>query len=200
MTERSTPWRRRRPAPDLSPHVLIIPVIMLLGCGAALAQDDDRFGEHLAQAEMALQEQDYGRAAAEYRRAAELTENDDVAKQATRVAYTYGFNDDALASAKRWRELDPDSDEALLYVAQLHLRLGDLRTARKRFGELIELGEEAPEERLLSLIPILSEEDPENADKLMQRHDRHRVLAIGRLAIRMRQPPHQLIGILGILF
>ena len=123
---------------------------------------------HLLQAELALQGSDYLEAAREYRKAAEISESVDVARQATRVGYGFGFNEEALLAAKRWLELEPDSDEALLYVAQLQLRLGDLRKSRRNLKTLIERGDEGADQRLLSLVPILSEEDPEDADKVMR--------------------------------
>ena len=54
-------------------------------------------------------------------------------------------------------------------MAQLNLRLDNLRASRSAFARLIEGAEESPEQRLLSLIPILSEEDPGNAYRLMRR-------------------------------
>lgn len=137
--------------------------------GSAWSQDGDTVDQHLERAEQALREHDYRLAAREYRQAAELDENPEIAIRATRVGYTYGFNNDALASAERWLELQEDSEEALLYVAQLHLRMGDLGDARRAFARLIANAESDPEERLLSLIPILSDEDPEDAAKLMWR-------------------------------
>jgi tetratricopeptide (TPR) repeat protein len=92
----------------------------------------------------------------------------DIARQATRVGYSFGFNEEALLAAQRWLELDGDSDEALLYVAQLQLRLDDLRNARRNFKKLIERGDEDADARLLSLVQVLSEEDPEKADKVMR--------------------------------
>ncbi|HSG65285.1 MAG TPA: tetratricopeptide repeat protein, partial [Gammaproteobacteria bacterium] len=130
--------------------------------------DSETASAHILQAEIALQQEEYKLAASEYRKAAELSRNAETAQQATRVAYSYGFDEDALASAKRWVELDADSDEALLYVAQLELRLGDLRNAERSFEALLARGNEPTDEKLLSLIPFLSQEDPENAYKLMR--------------------------------
>ena len=162
---------RRRPPSAQANWLLLTTTLILLACNSVPAQDRDADSvrEHLDRAKLALEQQDYSRAADEYYRAAKLSENPEVAVQATRIAYTYGFNEEALAAAERWLELDEDSEEALLYVAQLNLRLGDLRNARREFARLIERADEAPEERLVSLIPILSEEDAENADKLMRR-------------------------------
>ena len=140
-------------------------------CAAAYADGEQARSEaaaHLLQAELALQGSDYREAAREYRKAAQISESVDVARQATRVAYGFGFNDEALLAAERWLELDENSDEALLYVAQLQLRLGDLRKSRRNFRKLIERGDEDADQRLLSLVQVLSEEDPEDADKVMR--------------------------------
>jgi len=137
---------------------------------AASAADDDaeKVTAHLLKAEVELQRKRYKEASEEYTKAAKLSSDVEVARQATRVSYSYGFNDDALKSAERWLELDQGSDEALLYVAQLELRNGDLRDARRSFRELLERGKEPVDERLVALIPFLSEEDAENAAWLMR--------------------------------
>ena len=123
----------------------------------------------VAEAQLALDEQRYKEGVEAYRKAAEISDDVEVAQQAARVAYSYGFNKDALAAAKRWVELDGDNDEALLYVAQLQLRQGDVRQSQKSFEKLLERGDEPVDERLISLIPLLSQEDPQLADDLMRR-------------------------------
>ena len=55
-----------------------------------------------------------------------------------------------------------------MYTAQLELRLGDLRSARRDFMTLLEKGRQPPDEALLSLLPVFADEDPENVDKLMR--------------------------------
>ncbi len=135
---------------------------------ARAADDDDEIAARVLAAESALESQDYRVAATEYRRAAELSSDAEIAKAATRVSYSYAFNDDALASAKRWVELAPDDDEAALYVAQLYLRTGEIRAARRSFEALLEKGDEPVEERLLALIPILAREDATNGYELMR--------------------------------
>lgn len=136
---------------------------------AALADDTDSedASAHVLQAEIALHAMDYLQAAREYRMAAELSNSVEIAKQATRVGESFGFNKDALKSGKRWLELDKDSDEALFQVARLQLRLGDIRAARRSYKKLIERGESPPETRLLSLVSVLGEEDAEAANKVM---------------------------------
>ena len=142
-----------------------------LFCPIAFADDEGARSEaaaHLLQAELALQGSEFLEAVREYRKAAQISDSVDIARQATRVGYSFGFNDEALLAAERWLELDEDSDEALLYVAQLQLRLGNMRAARRNFKKLIERGDEEADVRLLSLVQVLSEEDPESADEVMR--------------------------------
>jgi tetratricopeptide (TPR) repeat protein len=73
-----------------------------------------------------------------------------------------------LFAAKRWAKLDADNEEALLYVAQLNLRLGQIRDSRRTFEELLERGDEPVDQRLLALIPFLSQEDEANAYEVMR--------------------------------
>jgi tetratricopeptide (TPR) repeat protein len=130
--------------------------------------ESEEVDAHVLQAEMALQRQEYRKAASEYRKAAELSRDVEIAKEATRVGFSYGFNEDALRSAKRWAKLDKDNDEALLFIAQLQLRLGEIKAASRSLSELLKRGDDSPDERLTALIPFLSREDPEDADKLMR--------------------------------
>ncbi|MCH8134889.1 MAG: hypothetical protein IIB77_02795, partial [Proteobacteria bacterium] len=123
---------------------------------------------HVLQAEIALHQMNYLEAAHEYRLAAELSRSADIARKATRLASSYGFSEDALLSAERWLELAPDDDEALFHLARLQLRLGKLRASRRNYRQLIERGEGPPEDRFLSLIGVLSQEDAEGADQIMR--------------------------------
>ena len=124
---------------------------------------------HILQAEMALQRNEYLKATVEYRKAAELSDNVELARKATRLGFTYGFNEEALLSAKRWIKLDKDSDEARAFLGQLYFRLDDLRNSRRQFERLIKADPDDPGKRLLSLLGYLSDErQPERADKLMR--------------------------------
>ena len=150
--------------------------IALIGWLAALSmsgicwadEESDEVASHVLAAESALNQHEYQEAASEYRKAAELSEDPEVARQATRIAYTYGFNEDAIIAARRWAGLAPDDDEALLYVAQLYLRAGQIRESRKSFEKLLEKGDSPVDERLMALIPVLSREDPTNGYELMR--------------------------------
>jgi len=143
---------------------------LLLAISAFAVSDENKeeASAHILQAEMELQEHRYQAASIEYRKAAELSDDPDVAQQATRVAYSYAFNKDALRSAKRWLELAEDSDEAMLYVAQLNLRVGEIRESRRAFEKLLERGDSPVDKRLLTLIPFLSQEDPDQSYELMR--------------------------------
>jgi len=152
-----------------------LPVALLLTLvplAISLAHADEATPEeasaHILQAEAALEARDYGRAAVEYRKAAETGDSVEVARTATRLAYAYNFNDEALRAAKRWAELDSGSDDARLYLAQIHFRRGDLGDARRQYSKIIAKSDE-PGGQLLSLVRYLSEEgQPANADKLMR--------------------------------
>jgi len=165
MTERLSP----RGEACRRPVRLLLPVACLAFAACTVLAQDSSLDQHLERAELALQDNEYRRAAEEYAKAAELSDEAEIAQTATRVAYTYGFDELGLESAERWAELDADSDEAILYVAQLNLRLGRLRSSARSFRDLLERADGNPDERLLSLIPILSEEEPEDANRLMQR-------------------------------
>jgi len=144
----------------------------LILAAASLSQAGDEVtnsaSDHILQAEIALHDDDYLEAAAEYRTAAELSEDAEIARQATRLAFDLGFNDDALRAAKRWHDLDPDSDEALIHLAQLQLRVGDMRDARRNFTALIERGKQPADKRLFTLMAFISQEDSKRADELMR--------------------------------
>jgi len=148
--------------------LLLAIILLTLTPFAHSDENSEAVSAHILQAEMALQESDYQAASTEYRKAAELSEDAEVSQRATRIAYSYGFNDDALVTAKRWAKLDAENDEALLYVAQLNLRLGQIRDSRRAFEELLERGDEPVDRRLLALIPFLSQEDDVNSYEVMR--------------------------------
>ena len=125
-------------------------LLVALGGLTAAAQEPDYtdVNAYILQAEMALQREDYLMAAQEYGKAAEFSDNPDVARKAAATGMAFGFDEEAL---------------------QLSLRTGDTRTARRLFRELLEKSEEPPGEKLVLLTRYLSEGvDPEDADKLMR--------------------------------
>ena len=139
---------------------------------AAVRADENRASDasaHILQAEIALQRNEYLKATTEYRKAAEASDSVELARKATRMGFSYGFDDEALLAAKRWQKLDRASEEARAFLGQLYFRVDDLRNARRQFERLIKAGPEEPGTRLLSLVAYLSEEGkPERADELVR--------------------------------
>ena len=159
---------RWRPANTL---ISLFTLTIFLSFLPALADEStsSEVSAHILQAEIALQGNEYLKATIEYRKAAELSDSVELARKATRLGFNYGFNEEALLSAKRWIKLDKDSDEARAFLGQLYFRLDDLRNARRQFERLVKADPEDPGKRLLSLLGYLSDErEPERADKLMR--------------------------------
>lgn len=159
---------RWRPAKKLIPLIFLTTFMSF----AAVYADEDASSDasaHILQAEMALQRSEYLKATVEYRKAAELSDSVELARKATRLGFSYRFNDEALLAAKRWIKLDSESEEARAFLGQLYFRVDDLRNAQRQFERLVKADPEDPGKRLLSLISYLSEEGlPERADELMR--------------------------------
>jgi len=149
----------------------VLYTLIASGCGPAVAEEADTTDvrAYILQAEMALQREDYRRAAEEYRKAAELTESTDVARKATIMSMTYGFDREALVAAKHWHKLDRTSSDARVILAQLFFRTGDLKSARRHFTDLLDQAKEPAGEKLVMLTHYLSDKgDPEEADSLLR--------------------------------
>lgn len=160
---------------EINRHLLASALLLMLLLPASqnvLADDDNDNGiaaaGHLIEGENALQAGEYLKAAEEYRKAAQLSQNIDVARKATHISLRLGFNEEALLSVARWIELDESDEEARVLYAQLQIRTGNIREAKKAIKSLVDLEDEHGDRRLLSLLPMLSEEDPQNADLLMR--------------------------------
>ncbi|MGI9199789.1 MAG: tetratricopeptide repeat protein [Woeseiaceae bacterium] len=149
---------------------LLLAAVTLVSAQQVRADSSDGIeaAGHLIEGENALQAGEYLKASEEYRKAAELSDNVEVARKATLIALRLGFNDEALLSSERWIELDQQNDEARILNAQLLLRTGDIRGARRAIEKLIGTDDENADRKLLSLLPILSDEDPQDADELMR--------------------------------
>jgi tetratricopeptide (TPR) repeat protein len=144
--------------------------VLFLALGGPVAADDSvEVGGHLLAAEVALEADRYLEAVREYLAAAELSEDVEIAQNATRLGFELGFDEEALEAARRWRELDPDSTGATRVIALLQLRAGKLREARRSYREIIEASSAPPDEALAALLPEFANEDAANADRLMRR-------------------------------
>lgn len=151
--------------------ILLFSLTIFLSSVQVLADEgaSSEASAHVLQAERALQRNEYLTASVEYRKAAELSESVELAQKATRLGFTYGFNDEALLAAKHWSKLDKKSDEARAFLGQLYFRVDDLKNSRLQFEWLIKAPPEDPGKRLLSLVGYLIDERyPKRADKLMR--------------------------------
>ncbi len=149
----------------------LLTLAMTFSFAAVLADESSTSdaSAHVLLAEIALQRNEYLTATTEYRKAAEKSDSVELARKATRMGFSYGFNEEALLAARRWQKLDKDSDEARAFLGQLYFRIGELRNSRRQFERLIKAGPEDPGTRLLSLVSYLSEEgEPERADELVR--------------------------------
>jgi tetratricopeptide (TPR) repeat protein len=158
------------PIRRFSPAFLLLVALTLVSPQQIRADSSDGIeaAGHLIEGENALQAGEYLTAAVEYRKAAELSDNVEVARKATLIALRLGFNEEALISSERWIELDKENDEARILNAQLQLRNGNIRAARRAIEKLIDADDENVDRKILSLLPVLSDEDPHNADLLMR--------------------------------
>jgi tetratricopeptide (TPR) repeat protein len=109
-------------------------------------------------AEVALQRGDYVEAARAYSRAAQGADDEVLAEQATRVAYDHEQTRYVLASAERWLEINPTSEEGQRFAAFAALRLYRIEDAAKHFTALLETGFINPQAGFLALLPQLMDE------------------------------------------
>ena len=148
--------------------IALLAATLLVPLYAAAESQTGDASAHVLQAEMALSRGEYLRAAQEYRKAAEVGSDVQHARRATLVADSFGFNEEALRSAKRWTALDDDDEEARWYLARQQLRGNDLRAAKRNFKILIGHGDGEPDQRLLALVQALTGEDPELTHELIE--------------------------------
>ncbi len=126
------------------------------------------YDEYIEMAAEGMQAGEYLAAVRHYVKAAEISESAEDAQKATRVAHSFGFNAEALRAAERWLELEKDSEQALVFVAQLQLREGQVRQSKRSFKRLLKLSDGPEDERLLSFVALLSEEEPVAAYELLR--------------------------------
>ncbi|MDH3647322.1 MAG: tetratricopeptide repeat protein [Gammaproteobacteria bacterium] len=113
---------------------------------------------HLLLAEMALERDQFDAAAREYRMAAQLSDDAEVAQRAVTLSFGLGRNTEALASAQRWVELDPGNLEARRYLASIYLQNKELDLAVGELDTMLNLYSDVPEEAFLALTGMLLEQ------------------------------------------
>ena len=109
-------------------------------------------------AEVALQRNQYREAARAYVRAAQLANDEQLAEQATRVAYEHHQWTLVLAAAERWLELNQTNEEARRFAAFAALHLYQIDRAAEHLGFLLDTAFINPQAGFLALLPQLSEE------------------------------------------
>ncbi len=121
-------------------------------------------------AERALGRADWPRAAQAYACAAQGGDDPALAERATRTAYENRQLPLAVASARRWLELAPDSEVARRHLATGLLRLHDDAGAAEQFSKLLETSYQDRARGYMVLLGILAEEGNETgAARVMDR-------------------------------
>ncbi|MGB5132508.1 MAG: hypothetical protein WBO00_07830, partial [Steroidobacteraceae bacterium] len=151
-------------------------LVLLLSAGAAvpvLAASRCPAGDAIALAvsgERALARADWPAAARNYGCAAQHSDDAAVAERATRISYdNYQFTS-AVAGARRWLELAPDSEVARRYLATGLLRLYEDDAAAAQFATLLNTSYKDRARGYTTLLGILAEERNETgAARVMER-------------------------------
>ncbi|MEL7447971.1 MAG: tetratricopeptide repeat protein [Pseudomonadota bacterium] len=148
-------------------------------------------GYHIMLAELAVQREEYQTAAHSYRKAADLSEDPEVAARAVALAVDAGELDDALASARRWTDLDPENPQAHRYLATVNLRRGSINAATRDLEWILDRVADSRADGYVTLAAMLLEEPvPTAALQSMQRLARgdknlpEANYAVGLLALR----------------
>jgi lipopolysaccharide biosynthesis regulator YciM len=126
--------------------------------------------ELAAGAERALARADWPRAADLYGCAARSGDDPALAERATRTAYENRQLPQAVAAARRWLEIAPDSEVARRHLATGLLRLYDDEAAGAQFAELLNSSYPDRARGYMALLGILAEEENETgAARVMDR-------------------------------
>jgi tetratricopeptide (TPR) repeat protein len=127
--------------------------------GAPGAPDDaaKRPEAWLADGDAALERSELPEAARAYRKAAEASEDEAVAEQATRTAFDHSQMREAAAAADRWLVLNSTSEQARRYAGVAALELHRLDVAEEHFAQLLENAYISPAAGFLALLPVVAD-------------------------------------------
>ena len=139
----------------------------------------------LANGDAALERNELPEAALSYRRAAEASEDEAVAEQATRTAFDHSQMQEAALAADRWLVLNPTSEQARRYAGVAALELHRLDVAEDHFAQLLETSYLSPAAGFLALLPVVIEHGtPPDVTELFKRlAARHPTVAEGQYAL-----------------
>lgn len=148
-------------------HVHLLPLVAALAAMAACAGLP---AEHvapvappkapealLADGDAALERNELPEAARAYRQAAELSDDEAVAEQATRTAFDHAQVREAALAADRWLVLNPTSEQARRYAGVTALELHNLNAAEMHFGALLETAYLSPAAGFIALLPSVAD-------------------------------------------
>ena len=112
----------------------------------------------LADGDGALERNELPEAARAYRLAAEASDDEAIAEQATRTAFDHSQMREAALAADRWLALNPTSEQARRYAGVAALELHRLDVAEEHFAQLLASGAYiSPAAGFLALLPVVSE-------------------------------------------
>ncbi len=123
---------------------------------------------HLLAGEMAGLQGDLMEAARHYLKAAQLSEDPEVAKRATRIALFAGDADRALEAAKRWAQLSPQDPEVHEVLALILLKQGNTRQALASLEKFLSSSPKPPLERFMAIAVLLKGVEKDRALKAME--------------------------------
>jgi tetratricopeptide (TPR) repeat protein len=112
----------------------------------------------LAEAEAAFERGDYPAGARMYREAAQRSDDETIAEQATRAAFDHTQLQEAALAAGRWLEINPTSENAHRYAGITALKLHRLDDAETQFGYLLDTVYMSPAAGFLALLPVIGDE------------------------------------------
>jgi tetratricopeptide (TPR) repeat protein len=123
--------------------------------GGALPSDPNAL---VLGAELALQRGQHLEASRAYLKAAQASQSEELAEQATRVAYEHGHWSIVLAAAERWLELNSTNEEGRRFAGLAALHMYQIDRAAAHLGTLLDTAYINPQAGFLALLPQLSDE------------------------------------------
>jgi tetratricopeptide (TPR) repeat protein len=170
---------------------VIAGLVLLAACAATPTDRNDTEAPNLdpeallADGDAALERNELPEAALSYRRAADASDDEMVAEQATRAAFDHSQMQQAALAAERWLVLNPTSEQARRYAGVAALELHRLDTAEGHFAALLETSYLSPAAGFLALLPVVIDHGtPPDVTELFKRlAARHPTVAEGQYAL-----------------
>ncbi len=137
---------------------------LLVACAATTPAGPGAAGDalppeaRLADAEAAFGRGEYPAGARLYREAAQRSDDETIAEQATRAAFDHTQLQEAALAAGRWLEINPTSENAHRYAGITALKLHRLDDAEAQFGYLLDTIYISPAAGFLALLPVIGGE------------------------------------------